>query len=162
MTQRVCPLLLYQHQYVRARSPCTRNKPARRAHIAVTPTTMLASIAATATASPAAVAASSSDVAPPKNHQFPGSSGVIVYLTQGARHSSYGQSTMQQLRKSVSLLYEHYNARERDDVAFLHTGDVTLPMQASVLRLCGPEARFVQLEKHHWELPPGVDPLSKE
>ena len=36
---------------------------------------------------------------------------------------------MQQLQKSVGLLYQNYNARERDDVVFLHTGDVTPPMQ---------------------------------
>ena len=109
----------------------------------------------------AAVATSlASSTAPGRT--YPGSNGAIVYLTQGARHSSYGQSTMQQLRKSVGLLYENYNAKQRDDVVFLHTGDVTAPMQASVLSLCGPEARFVQLAKHHFELPPGVDPHSKE
>jgi len=85
---------------------------------------------------------------------------VIVYLTQGARHSSYGQSTTQQLQKSVGLLYKHYNAQQRDDVVFLHTGDVDAAMQASVLGQCGPEARFVQLAKHHFQLPPGVDPKS--
>jgi hypothetical protein len=98
--------------------------------------------------------------APPR--QFPGrSGGAIVYLTQGKRHSSYGQSTAEQLKKSVGLLYEHYNAVQHDDVLFLHTGDVGAEMQADVLSVCGPEARFYQLAKHHFELPPGVDPTSK-
>ena len=61
-----------------------------------------------------ASAAASSSAAPLR--QYPGSAGAIVYLTQGARHSSYGQTTMQQLRKSVALLYEHYNRKQRDDV----------------------------------------------
>ena len=93
---------------------------------------------------------------------YPGSAGVIVYLTQGKQHSSYGQSTMEQLRKSVGLLYQNYNTQQRDDVVFLHTGDVNAQQQASVLSLCGEEARFVELAKHHFELPPGVDPSSKE
>jgi alpha 1,2-mannosyltransferase len=90
------------------------------------------------------------------------SAGAIFYLTQGARHSSYGQSTLEQLQKSVRLLYQHYNHVQRDDVVFLHTGDVDLQMQQSVLQLCGEEARFVQLAKRHFELPPGVDPTSKQ
>ena len=94
--------------------------------------------------------------------QFPGSIGAIVYLTQGGQHSSYGQSTMQQLHKSVGLLYKHYNAKQRDDVVFLHTGDVDDKQQESVLRLCGAEARFVLLAKRHFQLPPGVDPKSKQ
>lgn len=68
---------------------------------------------------------------------------------------------MEQLRKSVGLLYEHYNAKQRDDIVFLHTGDVTPEMQASVLKHCGAEARFVELAKRHFTLPPGVDPKSK-
>ena len=94
--------------------------------------------------------------------RFPGSLGAIVYLTQGKSHSSYGQSTMEQLRKSVKLLYQNYNTRQGDDVIFLHTGDVTAEQQASVLKDCGPEARFVELAKRHFELPTGVDPSSKE
>ena len=82
---------------------------------------------------------------------YPGSAGVIVYLTQGKQHSSYGQSTMEQLRKSVGLLYQNYNTQQRDDVVFLHTGDVNAQQQASVLSLCGEEARFVELAKHHFE-----------
>lgn len=93
---------------------------------------------------------------------FPGrSGGAIVYLTQGKRHSSYGQSTAEQLKKSVGLLYENYNAQQRDDVLFLHTGDVGAEMQSDVLSVCGPEARFYQLAKRHFELPAGVDPTSK-
>ena len=88
--------------------------------------------------------------------------GVIVYLTQGARHSSYGQSTVEQLRKSVALLYEHYNAKQRDDVLFLHTGDVDTSMQQRVLELCGEEASFFEIDKQHFRLPSGVDPTSKE
>ena len=99
---------------------------------------------------------------PPPPRHFPSSAGVIVYLTQGARHSSYGQSTAEQLKKSVGLLYEHYNAAQRDDVVFLHTGDVGAEMQADVLSVCGPEARFYQLPKRHFELPDGVDPKSKQ
>lgn len=93
--------------------------------------------------------------------KFPSSSGAIVYLTQGARHSSYGQSTHAQLHKSVQLLYENYNRAQRDDVVFLHTGDVQPDAQRSVLQLCGPEARFVTLAKHHFQLPADVDPKSK-
>ena len=85
-----------------------------------------------------------------------------MYLTQGKRHSSYGQSMLEQLKKSVGLLYEHYNAKQRDDVVLLHTGDVDAAMQADVLSLCGPEARFHFLAKRHFELPPGVDPNSRQ
>ena len=88
--------------------------------------------------------------------------GVIVYLTQGARHSSYGQSTVEQLRKSVALLYEHYNAKQQDSVLFLHTGDVDTSMQQRVLELCGEEASFFEIDKQHFRLPSGVDPTSKE
>ena len=47
---------------------------------------------------------------------YPGSAGVIVYLTQGKQHSSYGQSTMEQLRKSVGLLSVSLSARCVGDV----------------------------------------------
>ena len=84
-----------------------------------------------------------------------------MYLTQGKQHSSYGQSMVEQLKKSVGLLYKHYNKQARDDVIFLHTGDVDATMQADVLSLCGPEARFHTIAKQHFELPVGVDPTSE-
>ena len=82
--------------------------------------------------------------------------GVIVYLTQGARHSFYGQSTVEQkLRKSVSLLYEHYNA------GLCRPSQEMLIAQCStgVVELCGEEASL-QIDKRHW-LPPKVDPHRK-
>ena len=86
------------------------------------------------------------------------SRGVIVYLTQ-ANHSSYKhRDSQQQLHLSVRLLYQHYNAVQRDDVRFLHEGDVTPEQQRSVLSLCTPgTARFHVLPRHHFELPTHID-----
>ena len=84
--------------------------------------------------------------------------GVILYLTQ-AKHSSYRQRDSQrQLQLSVKLLYAHYNAVQRDDVLFLHQGDVTLSQQQSVLSLCTPgTASFRVLPGEHFQLPSGIN-----
>lgn len=86
---------------------------------------------------------------------------AIVYLTQ-AKHSSYpGRDSLSLLKQSVQLLYQHYNAAQRHDVLFFHTGDVPQKMQDEVLALCiGSTARFHQLESHHFSLPPGTPPAS--
>lgn len=63
------------------------------------------------------------------------------------------------LRSSVKLLFRNYNAVQRDDMLFFHTGDVTLAAQAEVLGLCtGSRARFLQLEDHHFATPRGTPP----
>ena len=58
------------------------------------------------------------------------------------------------------MLYRNYNARAKDDVLFLHTGDVPLNAQRDVLELCagGGHARFHQLAAHHFEIPKGTPP----
>ena len=58
--------------------------------------------------------------------------GVILYLTQ-AKHSSYKERDAQaNLKMSVKLLYKNYNAEHRDDVLFLHDGNVTRDQQDAV------------------------------
>lgn len=87
------------------------------------------------------------------------SSGVIVYLTQ-LRHSSYGRNSLELLKQSVNLLYRHYNSAHQDDVLFFHTGDFPLTAQQEVLALClNSRARFYELPKHHFEVPPGTPPM---
>ncbi len=83
--------------------------------------------------------------------------GVIVYLAQ-SKHSSYGRDSMSMLLRSVALLMRFYNAAQRDDMWFAHTGDVPADEQAAVLRRCHPaNATFVQLDKRrHFILPPGA------
>lgn len=80
--------------------------------------------------------------------------GAIVYLTQ-ARHSSYkGRDSQANLRLSVRLLYQNYNAKHRDDVLFFHSGDVTPVQQQAVLSLCvAGTAQFYELPSRHFELP---------
>ena len=84
--------------------------------------------------------------------------GVIVYLTQ-ANHSSYkGRQSQQQLQLSVRLLYHNYNAVQRDDVIFFHTGDVSHTQQQAVLSLCTSNtARFRELPRAHFRLPAWVE-----
>lgn len=82
------------------------------------------------------------------------SRGVIVYLTQSGRHSSYGRDSSALLRESVRLLFANYNAAQLDDLWFLHQGDVRLEEQQSVLRMCHPaNAKYVTLDRRHFELP---------
>ena len=87
--------------------------------------------------------------------------GVIVYLAQ-SRHSSYGgRASITLLKRSVSLLFQNYNAKALDDVWFMHT-NVPASEQAAVLELCQPaNATFVQLGPWHFELPPGARPSRK-
>ena len=84
--------------------------------------------------------------------------GAIVYLAQ-TRHNSYARDSMAMLRQSVKLLHTHYNARQRDDVLFLHApdGNVSEQHQQQLVAMCRPAvARFVDLPGWHWELPPGA------
>ena len=83
--------------------------------------------------------------------------GVIVYLAQ-ARHSSYGRDSLALLRRSLSSLMQNYNAVQRDDIMFLHTGDVNKSAQRSILTAVGNDvaARFVQLGAYDFALPPGL------
>lgn len=64
--------------------------------------------------------------------------GVIVYLAQ-ARHSSYGRDSLQLLRLSVRSLMQNYNFRNRDDMLFLHAGDINMTSQRSILAELGPD-----------------------
>lgn len=60
---------------------------------------------------------------------------------------------------SVNLLFQNYNSAQRDDVLFFHTGDVPPAAQADVLSLCtGAHARFFELDRHHFQTPPGTPP----
>ena len=71
--------------------------------------------------------------------------GAIVYLAQ-TRHNSYARDSMGMLRQSVKLLHTHYNARQRDDVLFLHApdGNVSEQHQHQLVAMCRPAvARFV-------------------
>ena len=53
----------------------------------------------------------------------------------------------------------HYNTRQNDDMLFLHTGDLDLPAQHSVLALCGEaHARFQLLDHSDTTVPPGSPP----
>ena len=84
--------------------------------------------------------------------------GAIVYLAQ-TRHNSYARDSMALLRQSVKLLHTHYNARQRDDVLFLHApdGNVSEQHQQQLVAMCRPAvARFVDLPRWYWELPPGA------
>ena len=80
-----------------------------------------------------------------------------MYLTQ-ANHSSYkGRNSQEQLRQSVRLLYSNYNDIQRDDVIFMHTGDIAVPQQESLLRLCANgTARFHELAHQHFAVPEGL------
>lgn len=89
-------------------------------------------------------------------HPGPRSMGVIVYLTQ-VRHSSYGRDSLFLLRRSVRLLFAHYNRRARDDVLFLHTG-VPLLEQHRVTSLCaGSHAHWMELPHEHFVLPAKIN-----
>ena len=65
--------------------------------------------------------------------------GAIVYLAQ-TRHNSYARDSMGMLRQSVKLLHTHYNARQRDDVLFLHApdGNVSEQHQQQLVAMCRP------------------------
>ena len=87
--------------------------------------------------------------------------GAIVYLAQ-ARHSSYGRDSLKLLHASVESLFRHYNEKHRDDVLFLHFGDVNHTAQQSVLNLCsGAHARFLQLPQSYFQIPNGTPPVHK-
>ena len=79
--------------------------------------------------------------------------GAIVYLSQ-VRHSDYGRDSLAWLQRSLKLLFENYNERQRDDVLILHTGDFDEPTQQRVLRpYPGRPVRFHRLTEHYWHLP---------
>jgi hypothetical protein len=88
--------------------------------------------------------------------------GVIVYLAQ-ARHSSYGRDSLQLLRLSVRSLMQNYNFRNRDDMLFLHAGDINMTSQRSILAELGPDVvgRFKQLGPYDFEVPPGLPPRNE-
>ena len=86
--------------------------------------------------------------------------GVITYLAQD-RHSSYGRDSLTMLKRSLTSLFEYYNAVAKDDVLLFHTG-MSEAAQSSVLPLCaGAHARFLKLAAHHFETPPGTPPESR-
>lgn len=85
--------------------------------------------------------------------------GVIVYLTQSGRHSSYKTDRLHALHKSVELLFRHYNSQHKNDVIFFHDGTFAESQQQSVLSRCsGAHARFIALEREHFTVPQGVNP----
>ena len=85
--------------------------------------------------------------------------GVIAYLTQSGRHSSYKTDRHHALHKSVELLFGHYNRQHKNDVIFFHDGTFGESQQRSVLSRCkGAYARFIALERDHFIVPPGVNP----
>ena len=92
------------------------------------------------------------------------SGGVIVYLAQ-ARHSSYGRDSLKLLRGSVASLADNYLrlTNPRDDVLFLHFGEVPTSEQHSLVRLCGVDihARFALVPSNYSTLPPGTTPMEK-
>ena len=87
--------------------------------------------------------------------------GVIVYLTQ-ARHSSYGRDSLKLLRDSLRSLVESYLAEHRDDVLFLHYGEVPADQQRALISQCGQgvRARFMTLPQNYTTVPPGTPPQS--
>ena len=88
-------------------------------------------------------------------------SGVIVYLAQN-RHSSYGRNSLRLLRRSVMGLMTHYNGKQRDDMLFLHTGDLNRTVQHEILSLCNNvHARMQLLDPHDFQVPPQTPPQSK-
>lgn len=93
---------------------------------------------------------------------MPQTAGVIVYLAQ-ARHSSYGRDSLKLLRGSVLSLVENYLAQHRDDVLFLHYGEVPTAQQEELVGSCGTgvHARFMKLGSNHTTLPPGTPPPSE-
>lgn len=87
--------------------------------------------------------------------------GVIVYLAQ-YRHSSYGRDSLALLRRSVASLMVNYNARQLDDMLFLHTGDLNATMQHDVLALCGDtHSRFQLLDQTDRMVPPNTPPQNR-
>ena len=87
------------------------------------------------------------------------SGGVIVYLAQ-ARHSSYGRDSLKLLRSSVASLAENYLilTNPKDDVLFLHFGEVPAFEQRTLTAMCGEtiRARFSLVPRNYSTLPPGV------
>ena len=87
------------------------------------------------------------------------SGGVIVYLAQ-ARHSSYGRDSLKLLRSSVASLAENYLSltNPKDDVLFLHFGEVPAFEQRTLTAMCGEtiRARFSLVPRNYSTLPPGV------
>ena len=83
--------------------------------------------------------------------------GVIVYLAQ-ARHSSYGRDSLKLLRGSISSLVENYLAAHKDDVMFLHFGEVPLSEQRTLVALCGEGvyARFLTVPANYSTVPAGT------
>lgn len=90
-------------------------------------------------------------------------SGVIVYLAQGGRHSSYGRDSVKLLRSSVQRLVDNYLGTHKDDVLFFHFGDVPDNVQHELVALCGFDvnARFLMAPSNYTTVPPGTPPASK-
>ena len=88
--------------------------------------------------------------------------GAIVYLSQ-VRHSSYGRSSLALLQRSLSLLFQNYNERQRDDVIIFHAGDFTPSIQRRVLEpYPGRPIRFHSLAgTEYWRVPAGLPPPSE-
>ena len=82
-----------------------------------------------------------------------------MYLVQ-EKHSSYGRDSLGLLKRSVSLLFDHYNAAQQDPVIFFHTGNFSESGQQQVLSLCGSSpATFEMLNlTKYWTVPADVDP----
>ena len=86
--------------------------------------------------------------------------GVIVYLTQAARHSTYGRDSWGSLQRSIAMLFENYNAKQRDDIIFFeqHNSNISSAQRKSVLEMCRPAfARFYELPRWHFRVPPGAE-----
>lgn len=80
--------------------------------------------------------------------------GAIVILAQGTTHSTYGHNlTLVKLRRSLELLYEHYNNKYGDDIWIFHTGDISRTLQNDI-RQHRSEIRFYTLSGKYWEVYP--------
>jgi len=80
--------------------------------------------------------------------------GAIVILAQAGQHSTYsGFNALNELKKTLNLLYKNYNNDHKDDVWLFHEGDFTKDIQNDV-RQNRSEIRFFHLKDENWSVYP--------
>lgn len=80
--------------------------------------------------------------------------GAIVILAQAGQHSTYtGFNALNELKKTLNLLYKNYNDDQKDDIWIFHEGDFTKDIQIDV-RANRSEIRFFHLKDENWSVYP--------
>ena len=84
--------------------------------------------------------------------------GAIVILAQAGQHSTYVNfNALNELKKTLELLYKNYNNDQKDDIWIFHEGDFTTKIQNEV-RANRSEIRFFHLKDENWSVyPPFVE-----